>query len=105
MNAAELDARIKALAAERAGDPTPFPADPPIDPASLHHLDNLLWHVRPAADAPLVELCFFHPGLGWTSLRLSRGQAEDLHTATEFAIQDMMVRFNPAPVSTGATTP
>ena len=53
MSAAELDAQIRALATARAAEPTPFPAEPPMDGAQVHQLDNLLWHVRPAADAPL----------------------------------------------------
>ena len=105
MSAAELDAQIRALATARAAEPTPFPAEPPMDGAQVHQLDNLLWHVRAAADAPLLELCFFHPGLGWSTLRLSRGQAEDLHTACEFAAQDLMVRHNPSTAITGTDTP
>ncbi len=85
-------------------DPPAFPASPPSDPARLLHLDNLLWHVRPATDAPMLELCFFHSELGWMSLHLSRGQVEDLHTACEFAIQDMMIRHNPSIAITGADT-
>jgi hypothetical protein len=105
MNAADLDAQLRALAAERAADPTPHPALPPSDPTQLYTLDNLLWDVRPAADAPMLELCFFHPGLGWMRLALSRGQVEDLHTAVEFAVHDMQIRYNPSVAITGNNAP
>jgi len=101
MNAADLDAQIRSLAVARAADPAPHPALPPSDPAHLHTLDNLLWHVRPSADAPMLELCFFHPGLGWMRLALSRGQLEDLHTAVTFAVHDMQTRHNPSVAITG----
>ena len=101
MNAAELDAQIRRLAAARAADPAPHPALPPCDPAQLHTLDTLLWHVRPAADAPMLELCFLHPGLGWMRLALSRGQVEDLHMAAIFAADEMQTRHNPSVAITG----
>jgi hypothetical protein len=97
--AAELDAQIRALAAQRAATPPGHPVEPPVDPARMFRADNMLWHVRPAPDAAALEIALYHPGLGWTGILMSRAQIEDLQDCIADALRRMPVRFN------GANTP
>jgi hypothetical protein len=103
--AAQLDTHITRLADLRARTLPAHPATPPASPDKLHRMDNLLWHVRPAQDAPLLELAFYHAGLGWLSVLMSRGQLEDLQTSIAFALNDMQIRYNPSATPPGENTP
>ena len=92
--AAELDAEIRALVARRAVTEPGHPVIPPADPGEMFQADNMLWHVRPAADRAAVELALYHPGLGWTSMSLSRAQIEDLQDAFAAALRALKPVFN-----------
>ena len=93
-DAPSLDAAIRDLAARRAAIMPGHPATPPQDASLIHQADNMLWHVRPAADRAAVELALFHPGLGWTAMQLSRAQVEDLQDAFAAALRDLRPVFN-----------
>ena len=86
LSAAEMDRLIRDLAAARAAMTPIHAAEPPVDPALLHHSDNLLWTVRPAPDRPAILLAMQHPGLGWSAMVLSRAQADDLQTSIDVAL-------------------
>ena len=96
-SASELDALIREAARLRAGLAPPVPASPPEDAALRHHADNMLWSVRPAPDGGAVEWSLYHPGLGWTTIRLSRAQIQDLQDALAFAIHDLPLRTKETP--------
>jgi hypothetical protein len=100
-----IEAQIRDLAAKRALLSPGHPVEPPRDPALVHHADNMLWHVRPAADATsAIELSLYHPGLGWISIKMSRAQIEDLQDSVTMALQDMPIIHNKATLgNTGAT--
>ncbi len=98
LTAPELDAEIRALAAQRAATEPGHPVTPPTDASEVFQADNMLWHVRPAADLAAVELALYHPGLGWTSMYLSRAQVEDLQDAFAAALRGLKPVFN-APVT------
>lgn len=99
--AAEIDAEIRALAARRAALAPGHPVQLPDDPGQFHHADNLLWQVRPASRS--LEIGLFNPGLGWTVVRLSRAQIEDLKDAMALAVQDIPKHFNAASPGTPHT--
>jgi hypothetical protein len=84
LTAVDIDKLIRDLAAVRAKMIPVHPAEPPDDPAKLHHGDNLLWSVKAAPAKSAVQFSTQHPGLGWTSMWLSRAQVEDLMTSFEF---------------------
>ena len=84
LNASDIDNLIRDLAAVRARMTPVHPAEPPSDPVKLHHGDNLLWSVKAAPEKSAVQFATQHPGLGWTSMWLSRAQVEDLLTSFEF---------------------
>jgi hypothetical protein len=86
LSADAVDALIRDLAAVRARMTPIHPAEPPDDPARLHHGDNLLWSVRAAPDRAAVGFAMQHPGLGWFAMWLSREQVEDLQTSFEFEL-------------------
>ena len=86
LSALDIDRLIRELAAARAAMTPIHPAEPPSDPALLHHSDNLLWTVRPAPDRAAIVLAMQHPGLGWSAMFLSRAQAEDLQTSIDVAL-------------------
>lgn len=96
LSAVELDALIRALVERRAAMRPGPSAVLPEDPGQIHHADNLLWEVRPAASGRAAELALYHPGLGWTAITLSRAQIEDLEDAFFVALGDLPVRVNPA---------
>jgi hypothetical protein len=102
-DATGIDAEIKALAARRAAMRPGHPVIPPVDPTMVHEADNMLWHVRPAVGVSAIELAMFHPGLGWTSMKMSRAQVEDLQDAIALALRDMpLITNNAAPGQPGA---
>jgi len=84
LTATDIDKLIRDLATIRATMTPVHPAEPPADPARLHHGDNLLWSVKAAPEKSAVQFATQHPGLGWTSMWLSRAQVEDLLTSFEF---------------------
>jgi hypothetical protein len=86
LSAAAVDAFIRELATARTRMTPVHPAEPPSDPAKLHHGDNLLWSVNAAPDRAAVCFATQHPGLGWTAMWLSREQVEDLQTSFEFEL-------------------
>jgi hypothetical protein len=86
LTAHDIDRLIRDLAAMRAQMTPIHPAEPPDNPALLHHSDNLLWSVRPASDRAAIAFAMQHPGLGWSMMLLSRAQAEDLQTSIDFAL-------------------
>jgi hypothetical protein len=96
-DAEAIDAEIRALAARRALLSPGHPVEPPRDHSLVHHADNMLWHVRPSADASsAIELSLYHPGLGWISIKMSRAQIEDMQDATAMALRDMPMIHNQA---------
>jgi hypothetical protein len=86
LSASEIDQLIHELADARARMTPIHPAEPPADPAKLHHGDNLLWSVKAAPEHAAVQLAAQHPGLGWIAMWLSRAQVEDLQTSFEFEL-------------------
>ena len=82
----DIDNLIRDLAAVRAKMTPVHPAEPPADPAKLHHSDNLLWTVKAAPEKSAVQFATQHPGLGWMAMWLSRAQVEDLQTSFEFEL-------------------
>ena len=84
LNASDIDNLLRDLAAVRARMTPVHPAEPPSDPVKLHHGDNLLWSEKAAPEKSAVQFATQHPGLGWTSMWLSRAQVEDLLTSFEF---------------------
>ena len=84
--APDIDKLIRELAAARAQMTPVHPAEPPDDPAKLHHGDNLLWSVKAAPEKSAVQFATQHPGLGWMAMWLSRAQVEDLQTSFEFEL-------------------
>src|SRR6185295_10850942 len=79
----DIDKLIRDLAAVRA---RMTPADPPADPAKVHHSDNLLWTVKAAPEKSAIQFATQHPGLGWMAMWLSRAQVEDMQTSFEFEL-------------------
>ncbi len=94
LSAAELDTMIRSLVARRASLQPGHPAEPPNDPAQIYRADNMLWHVRPAQGAAAVEMLLYHPGLGWTSILMSRAQIEDLQDAVALAVAGLPLVLN-----------
>jgi hypothetical protein len=86
LSARDIDTLIRDLAAVRANMTPVHPAVVPDDPARVHRSDNLLWSVRAAPRLAAIEFATHHPGLGWTSMALSRAQVEDLQTSLEFEL-------------------
>ena len=86
LTARDVDELIRDLAARRARMTPVVPAEPPDDPACLHHSDNLLWSVKAAPRKSAIRFATHHPGLGWTAMWLSRAQVEDLQTSFEFEL-------------------
>jgi hypothetical protein len=86
LNAVDVDALIRDLAAARARMTPIHPAEPPDDPEKLHHSDNLLWTVKAAPQKSAIQFATQHPGLGWMAMWLSRAQVEDLQTSFEFEL-------------------
>jgi hypothetical protein len=86
LSAESVDQLIRDLAAARAKMTPVHPAEPPADLSKLHHSDNLLWTVKAAPDRVTVQFAMQHPGLGWSSMWLSRAQVEDLQTSLEFEL-------------------
>jgi len=86
LTAIDVDALIHDLAAARARMTPIHPAEPPDDPAKLHHSDNLLWSVKAAPQKSAIQFATQHPGLGWIAMWLSRAQVEDLQTSFEFEL-------------------
>jgi hypothetical protein len=86
LTASDVDALIHGLAAARAKMTPIHPAEPPDDPARLHHGDNLLWSVKAAPQKSAIQFATQHPGLGWIAMWLSRAQVEDLQTSFEFEL-------------------
>ena len=84
LSARDVDKLIRDLAAARARMTPVVPAEPPADPAKLHQSDNLLWSVKAAPERTAIQFASHHPGLGWSSMWLSRAQVEDLITSFEF---------------------
>ena len=104
-DARALDAEIRALAGRRALLLPAHPVEPPRDPTQSYQADNMLWHVGPASDASsALELSFYHPGLGWISMKMSRAQIEDMQDAMAMALREMPMIHNKATLgNTGAT--
>ena len=86
VSARDIDRLIHDLAAVRAKMTPVHPAEPPAEPAELHHSDNLLWSVKAAPGKGTIQFATQHPGLGWMSMWLSRAQVEDLITSFEFEL-------------------
>ena len=86
LSAHDIDKLIRDLAAVRAKMTPVHPAEPPADPAKLHHSDNLLWSVKAAPEKSAIQFATQHPGLGWMAMWLSRAQVEDLLTSFEFEL-------------------
>ena len=86
LTAGDVDDLIRDLAARRAKLAPVVPAEPPDDPARLHHSDNLLWSVKAAPHKSAIQFATHHPGLGWMAMWLSRAQVEDLQTSLEFEL-------------------
>lgn len=86
LSATDIDELIRRLAAVRAQMNPVHPAEPPHDPASLHHSDNLLWSVKAVSGKSTIQFATQHPGLGWMEMSLSRAQVEDLMTSFEFEL-------------------
>ena len=86
LSAADIDKLIRDLAAVRAKMTPVHPAEPPNDPAKVHHSDNLLWTVKAAPEKSAIQFATQHPGLGWMAMWLSRAQVEDLQTSFEFEL-------------------
>jgi hypothetical protein len=86
LSATDIDKLIRDLAAARAGMTPVHPAEPPADPAKLHHSDNLLWSVKATPEKFSIQFALQHPGLGWSAMSLSRAQVEDLMTSFEFEL-------------------
>ena len=82
----DIDRLIRDLAAVRARMTPVHPAEPPDDPAKVHHSDNLLWSVKAAPQKSAIRFATQHPGLGWVAMWLSRAQVEDLQTSFEFEL-------------------
>ncbi len=82
----DIDRLIRDLAAVRAKMTPVHPAEPPDDPAKVHHSDNLLWTVKAAPEKSAIQFATQHPGLGWMAMWLSRAQVEDLQTSFEFEL-------------------
>ena len=86
LSASAIDQLIRDLADARARMTPIHPAEPPTDPARLHHGDNLLWSVTAAPEHAAIQFAAQHPGLGWIAMWLSRAQVEDLQTSFEFEL-------------------
>ena len=86
LSAHDIDKLIRDLAAVRARMTPVHPAEPPSDPAKVHHSDNLLWSVKAVPDKSAIRFATQHPGLGWMAMWLSRAQVEDLQTSFEFEL-------------------
>ena len=86
LSASDVDQLIRDLAAARSRMTPIHPAEPPADPSKLHQGDNLLWTVKAAPGTATIQFATQHPGLGWTSMWLSRAQVEDLQTSFEFEL-------------------
>jgi len=86
LSARDIDRLIHDLASVRAAMTPVHPAEPPADPAELHHSDNLLWSVKASPGRGTIQFAAQHPGLGWMSMWLSRAQVEDLVTSFEFEL-------------------
>lgn len=86
LSASDIDRLIRDFAAVRARMTPVHSAEPPDDPAKVHHSDNLLWSVKAAPQKSAVRFATQHPGLGWTTMWLSRAQVEDLQTSFEFEL-------------------
>lgn len=91
---AELDAAgvshlIDDLVALRARMAPPLSGSYLPGETANHALDNLLWSVGPDPSKRGLNLGFFNPGLGWSALRLSRAQVEDLVIGIEFALEEL----------------
>ena len=86
LSATDIDRLIHDLAEVRAKMTPIHPAEPPDDPAKLHHSDNLLWSVKAAPQRSAIQFATQHPGLGWIAMWLSRAQVEDLQTSFEFEL-------------------
>src|SRR5438105_15590242 len=84
LSAHEIDKLIRDLAAVRAKMTPVHPAEPPGDPAKVHHSDNLLWTVKAAPEKSAIPFATQHPGRGWMAMWLSRAQVEGLQTRFEF---------------------
>ena len=82
----DIDKLIRDLAAVRARMTPVHPAEPPDDPAKVHHSDNLLWTVKAVPEKSAIQFAAQHPGLGWMAMWLSRAQVEDLQTSFEFEL-------------------
>jgi hypothetical protein len=86
LSATDIDRLIHDLAEVRAKMTPIHPAEPPDDPAKLHHSDNLLWSVKAAPQRSAIQFATQHPGLGWIAMWLSRAQVEELQTSFEFEL-------------------
>ena len=86
LSAHDVDQLIRDLAAAREKMTPIHPAEPPLDRARIHHSDNLLWTVKAAPGTATIQFATQHPGLGWTSMWLSRAHVEDLQTSLEFEL-------------------
>lgn len=91
---AELDAAgvsqlIEELVALRARMAPPLSGSYVPGETPAHVLDNLLWSVGPDPSRRGLNIGVFNPGLGWSALRLSRAQVEDLQTGIEFALAEL----------------
>jgi hypothetical protein len=86
LSAEAVDQLIRDLAAVRASMTPIHSAEPPSDRTKLHHSDNLLWTVKAAPSSGTIQFAMQHPGLGWSSMWLSRAQVEDLQTSLEFEL-------------------
>jgi hypothetical protein len=86
LSAADIDKLIGDLAAVRTNMTPVHPAEPPADPARVHHSDNLLWSVKALPEKSAIQFATQHPGLGWMVMALSRAQVEDLMTSFEFEL-------------------
>ena len=64
----DIDKLIRDLAAARARMTPVHPAEPPNDPAKVHHSDNLLWSVKAAPEKSAIQFATQHPGLGWMAM-------------------------------------
>lgn len=78
LTAEGVDRLILHLAECRAQMSPVHSTEPPDDPSRLHQADKLVWRIAANADPADVQFALHHPGLGWSALRLSPGQAGDL---------------------------
>ncbi len=89
LDAEALTGLIESLVGVRAEMKPVFSGHYAPGKITLAECDNLLWEAVPDPSRRGISLGFYHAGLGWVPLRLSRAQAEDFMTSMEFALADL----------------